>query len=312
MIWKAPRRAVRSWKIFIVAALLFCLGVVGSTYANFTAEDTESTAAFAGGYVASPGAAAVSTATGAVVGAGRTVTWATPTTTGISGFVIRDTNMGTTASPACPSSATNTFPAADTVTAPTGTVVATVPSTDNGYYVCYQVQSFYSTTNTGPPIWVGTTNSAANSTGVRVGLWPTAATKANVGGGGTGTMAANDTLKITYNQAVQVSGSTVSVCVFTDGTLLVGDSCGSSSDTPTVGKLTGLNGIGANQSWPNSTISASASVVTITLVGASTTTDGTTVGTWTDGSGSVVTATGAGNPSPCTASNCTVAATGRF
>jgi hypothetical protein len=150
----ALRRARKTTLLFVIAALLFLAGLAGTTLGYFDGE-TDNVATWSGGFVFPPTNA---TTVGGPVGAGQTITWTTPTTTGVQNYVLRVTNMGTTAV-ACPAQSvvttTVTMPTttqAGTVTwpttypetvgtlaAPAGSGVATIPSTDNGQFVCYQV-----------------------------------------------------------------------------------------------------------------------------------------------------------------------------
>jgi len=327
MISKALRRAATSWKTFIFAAVLFSLGGVASVWATqFTADNAVSTATIPAGWVAWPSAATV---VGSTIGLSRTVTWAVPTTTGINGYLVRETDRGTTTT-ACPATNVSTVGAttatylgttvaypATTVTTPvlypatvanvsgagTHTTAATIPSSDNGDYVCFQVQSYYQTNG-----WVGATVPVAGGSPTRIGLWPTTVAHAN---GGTKNQIDNsDTIKITYNQNVQPpTGSTITICTFTNGTLLIGDSgCGSSSDVPTVGKLTGLS-ITTARTFASSSWTTSGTAITFKLAGGTSSGASSGVGTWTS-SGSFVSATAGGNPSPCTQSACTPTVSG--
>src|SRR4051794_27346846 len=72
MIRKALRRADRKFAFFVVSALLFVAGFVGSTYAYFDGE-VDQTATYAGGYVQAP-----STPAATASGFNGVVTWVAP------------------------------------------------------------------------------------------------------------------------------------------------------------------------------------------------------------------------------------------
>jgi hypothetical protein len=322
----ALRRARKTTLLFVTAALLFLAGLAGTTLGYFDGE-TDNVATWSGGFVFPPTNA---TTLGGPVGAGQTITWTTPTTTGVQNYVLRVTNMGTSAV-ACPAqnvvTTTVTMPTttqAGTVTwpvtypetvatlaAPAGSGVATIPSTDNGQFVCYQVAADWT-----PATWYSK-NANANATAVRAGLWPTAVAKANHAT--TGSLAATDTITITYNQNVSVTTSPVSVCAVPgtsgSGVVIVGDTsgCASASDAYSIGKITGLTIGGVSRiNYSNSTVTAGTTAVTVTLAGSASTATASGTGTWVSGTGNVKSAN-----SPvigtCTASNCnTIAPSGGF
>jgi hypothetical protein len=193
---------------------------------------------------------------------------------------------------------------ADVSGAGTHTTPVTIPSSDNGDYVCFQVQSYYTTNG-----WVGTLPAIAGATPTRIGLWPTTVAHAN---GGTKNQIDNkDTIKITYNQSVApATGSGITICTFTDGTLLIGDSgCGSSSDTPTVGELTGLT-IATARTFPSSSWTTLGTAITFKLGGGTSSGTSGGVGAWTSSGGFITASAGGGNPSPCTQAACTPTVSG--
>jgi hypothetical protein len=322
----ALRRARKSTLLFVIAALLFLAGLAGTTLGYFDGE-TDNVATWSGGFVFPPTNA---TTLGGPVGAGQTITWTTPTTTGVQNYMLRVTNMGTSAV-ACPAQSvvttTVTMPTttqAGTVTwpttypetvgtlaAPAGSGVATIPSTDNGQFVCYQVAADWT-----PATWYSK-NANANATAVRAGLWPTAVVKANHATANS--IAATDTVAVTFNQNVSVGTSPVSVCAVPgtagSGVLIVGDTsgCAGTGDSFTIGKITGLTIGGASRvNYSSSTVSAGTTTVTVTLAGSATTATVTGTGTWISGTGNI---TSSNSPTigTCTSSNCnTIAPTGAF
>jgi hypothetical protein len=294
MIPKALHRAATSWKTFAVAAALFSLGLVGSTFANFSADTTESTATFASGYVGSPTSAAIPGS----AGADETVTWTTPTTTGVQGFNVLGTNMGTTAI-ACPSAST-TYPVTVGSVAGAGTrtyVATNAAGSDDGSYYCYQVQSYWTTTS-----WTGNSLANASASAVRIGLWPTAVALGTAGG----TINRSDTIKITYNQAATISSASVQTCTSGNKVLVGASSCGS---TPTVGTLTlSTRTIGANQTFTTSISGSGTTSVTITLsTNATVNLTGTGTASWSFTPSSSTQSTNGGTKAPtCTLASCNV------
>jgi hypothetical protein len=303
----ALRRATKSTVIFVVALLLFAAGLAGTTFAYFDGE-ADNVATWSGGYVFPPTLAAV---VGSPVGRAQTITWTTPTTTGIQNYVLRATNMGTTVAAACPAQVTTTVAVTSTtftpivsptttqiatqtigtvtlpttypetvatLAAPAQTGVATVTTTESGDYVCYQVAGYWSAGT-----WYSK-NVNANATATRAGLWPTAVAKTN-GNGSTTSLGNGDKLAITYNQSVSVSTGTVQVCASTTA-IVVGNGSGCSGSI--VGQLTGMT-IGTARNFPTSTISASGTVVTVTLGGATAASTISGTGQWKGGNGIVQT-----------------------
>jgi hypothetical protein len=321
----ALRRARKSTLLFVIAALLFLAGLAGTTLGYFDGE-TDNVATWSGGFVYPPTLAGT---LGSVTGYGQTITWTTPTTTGVQGYVFRVTDMGTSAV-ACPAqnvvtttvtmptttqAGTVTFPvtypqAAGSVAAPTGTGVATVATTANGNYVCYQVAASWTTAT---PWYSPAAN--ANATAVRAGLFANTVAEANVASNNN---AANtDTLTVTYNQNVSASG-TISVCAVHVGTgtgaLIVGDGsgCAGVGDTASIGKITGVT-VGATTNFISSSIGVTGTQLKITLGGAAATTSWSGSGTWVpSATGTVVSSAGAAALHPCSQASCSVTATGHF
>lgn len=330
----ARRRASKTSAVFVIAALLFIAGMAGSTFAYFDGSGAN-TGTFPGGYVFPP---VTVTTLGAVTGPVQTIKWAQPTTTGVNDYELRVTNMGTSAV-ACPTqnvtvtlptstlfttqstttAPTTTLTATSTVTqpvtypetvatlaAPALTAPATVPTADNGYFVCYQAASAYSLGGWySPPV-------NANGTAARAGLWATGVAESNVIT--KNSLANTDFITITYNQAVAASG-TVTVCAFSAGVLIFGDQggCASTGDSYSVGKLTGLS-IASNASYTGTISKPTATTVKIVLsaanpAGADAITTG---GTWHNGGTVVSSVGGSPNLNPCTQASCDVTPSGNF
>jgi hypothetical protein len=295
MIPKALRRAGTSWKIFLIAAALFCVGVAGSTTALFTADVTNKTSTFGGGWVGSPTGASAAGPQGAQM----TVTWTTPTTTGVQGYAVVGTNVGTTAT-ACP-----TTPYATTITtlvAPASSYTATnaASQSDDGYYYCYQVRSYWTTNS-----WYGATPSQPASA-TRIGLYPTSASITN-GDAHSGGITKKDSISVTFNQAVTVGTTNVISC--TNGTVLIGASaCGT---TPSFGTLTTNGSITTSTTWGTTVTGSGTTTVSFALTGNNSSND---TGTFTfTPSASLLSSTGAATEAPaCTAAQCTISAGGPF
>lgn len=300
MIARALRRAGTSWKIFFIAAALFCVGIAGTTTALFSANVTNKTSTFGGGWVGSPTSAAVA----GPHGADMTVTWATPTTTGVQGYAIVWTNMGTTAA-ACP-----TTPITGTTTvqlvAPASSYVADNATTtsDSGYYFCYQVRSYWTTNS-----WYGT-NPSQPANASRVGLWASAASITN-GDHTRGNITSKDSISLTFNQAVSSGNVTIASCT-TAKTVLIG--AATCSSTPTIGTLTTSGSIGTATTWTGTVSGSGTATLTIALAGNSSSTDSGTF-TFTP-SGSLSSAVGSPAPGSqavgCNAAHCAISAGGPF
>lgn len=331
----ALRRASRSTAVFLIAAALFIAGMAGSTLAYFDGQ-TNNVAVVSGAYVFPP---VTVTTLGSLTGPIQTIKWAQPTTTGVNNYEIRLTNMGT-AAVACPANrsttvtqtvltttavtstttkaitATTTVPVTypetvATLAAPALTAPATVSTVDNGSFVCFQVAGAQTIGGWYSPA------ANANGTAFRVGLWPN--TVALTNHATPNKIAATDTILITYNQNINASATGLRVCVLSSGgTIILGDTSGSAcnaGDGYTIGKITGMT-IGANLTFTTASISATGSIATVTLNGAS----GPTVTATESGAGTYTSATTnsrvttPGSPSipPCTITGCTKATSGNF
>ena len=186
---------------------------------------------------------------------------------------------------------------------------ATVTSSDNGAYVCYQVAGASSIGG-----WYSPSQNA-NATAVRAGLWPTAVTLTNHVTNNS--IAAGDAVLITFNQNIATSGGTFRVCAFTSGgTLILGDlnNCTSTSDAYSIGKITGLT-FSRNVSWASSNIHVAGAVATVTITG-QTATVATEGGSGTFAppttTNSIITTPGAPSIRPCTLANCTATPSSHF
>ena len=306
MIFKALRRAATSTKVLIIAALLFCVGLVGGTFADFTAETDSTTATYAGGWVAAP---STSSTVPANSGGDVVIVWTHATTGGGNSQAVLGYDEGTT-STTCSTSQTYTAVGTGiTSTANTYTDTSdTTGSTYNGHYYCYEVAGVY-LAGTSTTQW---TTPTIITTPLLRGLVPQTMTFAN-GGGTANKIQTNDTLTVAFNQGVtRVGTGTVTVLgCSSGGTLLIGAT--SCTGTPTVAKISGLT-FGGNVTFSTSTLTTAAtSDMVVTLKGGTNTTSVSGTGTF---SSSVSTATlkSTTTPSiaPCTTSACNPHSTGNF
>jgi hypothetical protein len=277
-------RAATSPRVFVLAALCFVLGTAGGTLAEFNAE-SQHPATFAGGWLDPPAGLQAPT----LVGNGATLQW-TPGVHGVADQALYGTDRGTTSN--CTGASYGTLFAS-------GLGVSTTTYTDDrgsaagGHWICYQLRSVH-----------GSWSSGASFAPIQVGLVPT--TLGVTYSWFNHWLFQGSSIAITYNQPIAYSGGNIHVCAFTSGVILLGDattggSCGAASDTPVIGKITGL-GVGTTRDYNNSTVAVSGgSQLTVTLGSA-----GFFAGSTLSGTGTFV---GAGSPTsnPGNASACTTA-----
>ena len=290
----ALRRAAASHLVVVIAILVVGAGIAGGALVGFSAEDQNASSTFAGGWIG----AATSLQTPTVAGYGATLSW-TPATHGLDDQALYGTDQGTTSN--C-TGATYATPFNASLGVATATTTDDRGSSANGHWVCYQLRSVRTGTN-----WTNT----ANFSVVRVGLVGSTIASTNGSGSTSGSIDNGDKITFTFNQPVTYGGSaTVGVCVFRDGTLLVGDNCASSADTPSIAKVTGLT-IGANKTYPSSGVAASGSALVVTVGGGG---NGASGRTTVSGSASAITFTATaasalqsttGGATVCTSPTCT-------
>ncbi len=275
----ALRRAIGAGVVLTAGALLLGNNIVGTTFALFNGETSNANSAFAGGWVGAP-AAATATAAGYDMG----LAW-TPGTHGpVTGQQLFGVDNGTNSN--CTGAAyvlistlTNAATAAYT-DASRGTLA------NDGNWFCYQLVSTSATSWTAP----------LALSAVQLGLVTTAVQITNVGTANR--IEKNDTIKLTFNQRTNLGTGNIKVCVFSPGTIVLGDTnngnnCGTAADGFTVGKLT-LAGatIPGALNFNASTVALSATApwtMTITLAGTNSTTAMTGTPTWTlNGSSSIL------------------------
>lgn len=322
MIRKALRRAKPRHRIFVIALLLFVAGLfgaVGVTSAFFQAELDTKTATFAGGYVAVPtmgGTVQPNTSTSS--GYDAVFTWTNgtdQTTTDNEVQQVLGADQGATSN--CTGASYSTT-VTNSLSSPTTTGVSTYVDSNrgsgaiNGDWYCYEVVHGWPKT-TGTPAWT-----AAATTNVQIGLAPLSVT---INGDGNGKLGNGDSIVITFNQPVSTSIAGASgTCQFATGTAgsdttYFGDTtCSSTSDSYTVGKLTGVtnnNGTAHAASACAATIGVSGNQVTVTPTCATNGSHGEregSGGTWTSSS-TVKSSAVTDQASACTTGvNCTLSA----
>ena len=149
-------------------------------------------------------------------------------------------------------------------------------SGNNGSIYCYELAGSSTTYST----WTAYATLVAQP-----GFAATRVFLANSGSGTAGSLNANDTITVTWNQRPRIANGTLSVCTFANGTILLGDTvCSTSTETYTVGKLASTGSIGASTiKWGSSTVSSTTSAPftsTITLAGSASVLS-TSTRTWT-------------------------------
>jgi hypothetical protein len=275
----ALRRAVSALVVLTAAGLLLSNGVVGTTFALFNAETTNANSTFAGGWVGAP-SAATATATGYDVA----LAWTVGTHGPVTGQQIF--GVDNTTNPSCSGAAYSlltTTPATLAAATATYTDPSRATVANNGNWYCYEVVSKSATS------WTAPFDLAA----LQLGLVTTAVQITN--SGVASRIQSGDSIKLTFNQRTTVGTGNVRVCVFTNGTILVGDSsnCVASTDAYTVAKLvvTGAT-IPTAITFGSSTVArttVSPFTMTITLAGSATVANMTGTANWKlTGSSSIV------------------------
>lgn len=268
------RRALR-WAggtiaVLAVAGLLLSTGPLGNTLALFNGETQNPGSTFAGGWV---GAAAIPTATAS--GYDMALAW-TPGTHGpVTGQQLY--GVDNTTSSNCTGAAYGLLATMASAATASYTDASRGSLASDGHWFCYELVS------TSATVWTAATPLAA----VQLGLAATAVANAN-GGGTANRIENNDTITITFNQRTNVGTANIRACIWTSGTIVLGDttgSCGSAADAYSLGKLT-LSGatISNNRTSTTTTVARSTTApwtVTITFAGLSGTANVTGTPTWT-------------------------------
>jgi len=179
----------------------------------------------------------------APLGHTASVTWTASSPQNGNGYVVSGANIGSSSATACPAAAASYAFVAGTAATSLTDSTSLAGGTD-GTYVCYLVRSGFS--SAAPGTWVadpGWTSADVLPTGkTAIGFFATSVTFANGGTGGR--LDTGDTIVITFDQAVNTSGLTVSqVCAaVASKTVYVGAGTGVATcpTTATVGTLTGV------------------------------------------------------------------------
>jgi hypothetical protein len=243
--------------------------MIGSTSALFNGETKNAGSGFAGGWVDPPTAA-----TANALGYDTSLAWTVGTHGPVTGQKLYGVDNGTSSN--CTGAAYSliaTLPSASTA-AYTDTNRATLAT--DGDWFCYQLVSTSGTIWTAPLALPAT----------QIGLVTSAVAITN----GNGTIAAGDTITLTFNQKTNLAAGNLKVCVFSaTGAILVGDlkngvSCGTAAaDGYSVAQLTTAATISADTRFSTSTAVVSAVApwtMTITLGAGTSVTTGASP-TWT-------------------------------
>ncbi|MGN6372943.1 MAG: hypothetical protein ACTHM1_08115 [Solirubrobacteraceae bacterium] len=272
-------------------AALLASGQVGGTLALYEGSATNANSAFAGGWVHDATEMAASPE-----GYDVALKW-TPGSPGVVTQKLYGEDKGT--SPACTSVPTHTLSAtlASASTSAYKDESRGSEATD-GDWVCYEIQGENGS-------WL----SAGAFSAVQVGLVASAVSTVNEATKcstkvtkAAGKIDCDDTIAITFNQKPVLPASPLSVCVFSTGTIVLGDTeteskevkkklettpvCKTATDASSVGKLTISSGstVSASVAYTASTYTLSASApwkMTITLQGSESSASVTGTPTWT-------------------------------
>jgi hypothetical protein len=219
----ALRRAVSAGVVIAAACLLLGNGTIDSTFALFNGQTQNANSAFAGGWVGAPTAA-----TTTAVGYDMSLAWTAGTHGPVTGQQLYGVDNGTNSNCTGAAYALLTTTPALTQATTSYTDASRGTAGNNGNWYCYRLLSTSATSWTAP----------LALSGVQLGLVTTAVQITNVGT--VNRIQANDQIKLTFNQRTNIGTAAIRVCVFTNGTILLGDNtggCTASSDTYTVGKL---------------------------------------------------------------------------
>lgn len=264
--------------------LLLSFGSVHGTFATFSAETENADSSFAGGWIDPPTGLSIAPA-----GDGAAVTW-TPGTHAVTGQELDGADGGTSGSASCGTYGSVQTWADDT----TRSTTDAGSSANAGHWWCYRLIS------TSGTAWT----SSADFTPIQVGLIPLSVVLAN-GGSHNGQSENLDTITITYNQDVAVSGN-VAVHACKKGIITIGSGC---NGAPSIGTITGVT-VNANNGYTGSSISVSGPTIVIRLANQTGRSNVSGGGPFV-GSGTKVTSS-VGGATVCTASNCRPSSSGSF
>ncbi|HZQ80831.1 MAG TPA: hypothetical protein VFB25_02520 [Gaiellaceae bacterium] len=248
----ALRRAVTAWIVLSICALLLGSGVVGNTFATFSAE-TSNAGTPSVGWIGQASSASVTPG-----GYDNTLSW-TPTTTGpIGAQSIAGVDNGTNSN--CIGAAYSTLYSGLSATLNTKTDLNRGTGTTDGDWYCYEIIE-NGTSGTFASNW----SSPGYVVGTQLGIVANKVTVAN-GTGTSGTIDSGDTITVTFNQqqSTLANATGVHVCTWsTTNQIVIGDShggtCHASGDNYTIGVLTlsGGDTIVSSVSFASSSISVS-------------------------------------------------------
>jgi len=256
------RRAATAFVLGTFLVVLLSSGLIGSTFAIFSAETQNANSTFAGGWI-DPPASLTPTPSGYDIG----LTW-TPGTHGpVTGQQLYGVDNGNTSS--CTGVTYSAIGSAMSAATATYTDTNRGTTTNNGNWFCYQLVSTSATS------W---TASAVKS--VQLGLvaksiaWTDASAPLTPG-----TLTNGDKLTITFNQQTNLAASgTITVCARTTGGIRIGATGGCSNTVGVnIGVISGAT-VGANKNFTSSGYVTTASApftLTITLGGSGGGTPGT-------------------------------------
>ncbi len=266
MRWRPLRRAATAFVVGALLVVLLSSGLIGSTFALFSAETQNANSTFAGGWIDAPTALTATPSAYAV-----NLRWthmASPPS--VAAQDIYGVDNGT--NPDCSGAVYSTLIAS--LVRGTGSYNDTTTAATTGDWFCYQAVTT-----------AGSWTAPAVFPPVQVGLAATSVVLANGGskcsGAGmpipaAGSIDCNDTITVGFNQAVanpgQATGAFV-VCVWAGaagtGSIVLGDTtgaCGSPSDSAYLGVLTGAT-IATNQAFLTSRYTTPTTTIVVTLRG---------------------------------------------
>ena len=259
MRWRPLRRAATAYVIAIGMVTLLSGGLIGGTFALFSAETTNNASTFAGGWIGPP-TLLTPTPSGYTMG----LTWVPGTHGPVTGQQLYGVDNANTSS--CTGVTYAAIGSAMTASAATYTDTSRGTAANNGDWFCYQLVSTSATS------WTASTVQP-----VQLGLVATSILWTNVTT--PGTLTNGDQLTITFNQQTNLAASgTISVCARTTGGIRIGATGGCSN---TIGVNIGvISGgvVGANKGFTSSgyvTTAAAPFTLTVTFGGSGGGTPGT-------------------------------------
>jgi hypothetical protein len=262
MRWRPLRRAATAYVIAIGTVALLSGGLIGSTFALFTAETTNNASTFAGGWI-DPPTLLTPTPSGYTMG----LTWVPGTHGPVTGQQLYGVDNANTSS--CTGVTYTAIGSAMTAALAAYTDTSRGTAANNGDWFCYQLTSTSATSWTASgvqPVQLGLVATSIGWTDASAPLTP-------------GTLTNGDKLTITFNQKTNLAASgTISVCARTTGGIRIGATAGCSN---TIGVNIGvISGgvVGANKNFTSSgfvTTAAAPFTLTITFGGSGGGTPGT-------------------------------------